>query len=105
MSCDTLDDLILGSAMGCSGNSHLKIWYLKIILVLECSSSQTCGYVQSEPLFIGISRRAMNVRPTAFFYIKCSLTSSQVQEFYEQAADGYESSSILLVSQVYHPIL
>lgn len=53
----------------------------------------------SEPLFIGISRRVLNVRPTAFYFIKCALSSSQVQAYYLRAADGFESSHLLLVPQ------
>lgn len=56
--------------------------------------------LQSEPLFIGISRRVLNVRPTAFYFIKCALSSSQVQAYYLRAADGFESSHLLLVPQV-----
>ncbi|KAG0583054.1 hypothetical protein M758_3G107600 [Ceratodon purpureus] len=52
-----------------------------------------------EPLFIGISRRVVNVRPTAFFFIKCTLSSSQVAEYYQRAADSFESSHLLMVPQ------
>lgn len=55
---------------------------------------------QNEPLFIGISRRVVNVRPTAFFFIKCALLSPQVLEYYQRAADRFESSQLLLVPQV-----
>lgn len=53
----------------------------------------------NEPLFIGISRRVVNVRPTAFFFIKCSLSSAQVAEHYQRAADRFESSQLLMVPQ------
>ncbi|KAK9055401.1 hypothetical protein SSX86_026484 [Deinandra increscens subsp. villosa] len=48
----------------------------------------------SEPLLIGISRRVLNARPAAFFFIKCSLQSTQVQQFYSSAQDGYESTKL-----------
>ncbi|XP_076905658.1 nudix hydrolase 9-like [Bidens hawaiensis] len=51
----------------------------------------------SEPLFIGISRRVMNVRPVAFFFIKCNLQSTQVQELYSSAQDGYESTKLYTI--------
>ncbi|KAG8387773.1 hypothetical protein BUALT_Bualt02G0056100 [Buddleja alternifolia] len=44
-----------------------------------------------KPVFIGISQRVLNVRPTAFFFIKCSLQSKEIQELYHSAQDGYES--------------
>ncbi|KAH8933960.1 hypothetical protein BDL97_18G059000 [Sphagnum fallax] len=50
-----------------------------------------------EPLFIGISQRLINVRPTAFFYVKCTISSSQVQEFYQCATDGFESTHLLAI--------
>jgi 8-oxo-dGTP pyrophosphatase MutT (NUDIX family) len=53
----------------------------------------------NEPLFIGISRRVVNMRPTAFFFIKCALSSSQVLEYYQRAADRFESTNLLLVPQ------
>ncbi|KAK7312513.1 hypothetical protein VNO77_36422 [Canavalia gladiata] len=51
----------------------------------------------SIPAFIGISRRDLNVRPTAFFFIKCSLDSKEVQQFYSNAQDGYESTQLYAV--------
>eukprot|EP01018_Ginkgo_biloba_P020717 Gb_29193 [translate_table: standard] len=51
----------------------------------------------SDPIFIGISRRVMNVRPTAFFYIKCSLPSLDIQNLYLKAKDGYESTQLCTV--------
>ncbi|KAJ0788066.1 putative NUDIX hydrolase domain-containing protein [Helianthus annuus] len=51
----------------------------------------------SEPLLIGISRRVLNVRPTAFFFIKCNLQSTQVQELYSSAQDGYESTKLYTI--------
>jgi 8-oxo-dGTP pyrophosphatase MutT (NUDIX family) len=53
-----------------------------------------------EPLFIGISQRLINVRPTAFFYVKCTISSSQVQEFYQCATDGFESTHLLAIPKV-----
>ncbi|KAK9123609.1 hypothetical protein Sjap_013211 [Stephania japonica] len=50
------------------------------------------------PVFIGISRRELNVRPTAFFFIKCTLDSKEVQELYSNAQDGYESTQLYTVS-------
>ncbi|GAB2286027.1 Nudix hydrolase 9 [Dionaea muscipula] len=52
----------------------------------------------SDPVFIGISRRELNVRPTAFFFIKCSLHSNKVQELYCSAQDGFESTQLYAVS-------
>ncbi|KAH9326406.1 hypothetical protein KI387_006584, partial [Taxus chinensis] len=51
----------------------------------------------SDPIFIGISRRETNVRPTAFFYIKCNLNSSDIQSLYSKAKDGYESTELCIV--------
>ncbi|XP_057449209.1 nudix hydrolase 9-like isoform X1 [Lotus japonicus] len=48
----------------------------------------------SNPAFIGISRRDLNVRPAAFFFIKCNLDSKEVQQFYSSAQDGYESTQL-----------
>lgn len=52
------------------------------------------------PLFIGISRRRLNVRPAAFFFIKCSLQSNEIQQLYSTAQDGYESTKLYTVSTV-----
>lgn len=54
----------------------------------------------SIPAFIGISRRNLNVRPTAFFFIKCSLDSKEVQQFYSSAQDGYESTQLYAVPMI-----
>lgn len=56
--------------------------------------------MQSIPAFIGISRRDLNVRPAAFFFIKCNLDSKEVQQFYSSALDGYESTQLYSVSMV-----
>lgn len=56
--------------------------------------------MQCDPLFIGISRRDLNVRPTAFFYIKCSLGSEEIRQLYSRAQDGYESTDLYTVSKV-----
>lgn len=52
-----------------------------------------------EPLFIGVSRRDQNVRPTAFFYVKCNLDSKEVFQLYSRAQDGYESTHLHTVSK------
>ncbi|XP_030967627.1 nudix hydrolase 9 isoform X3 [Quercus lobata] len=49
-------------------------------------------------VFLGISRRELNVRPTAFFSIKCSLESKEIQQLYLSAQDGYESTQLYAVS-------
>ncbi|XP_010541391.1 PREDICTED: nudix hydrolase 9 isoform X2 [Tarenaya hassleriana] len=52
----------------------------------------------SSPLFMGISSRELNVRPAAFFFIKCSLNSEEIQRLYTSAEDGYESTQLHTVS-------
>ncbi|XP_055834029.1 nudix hydrolase 9 isoform X2 [Solanum dulcamara] len=52
----------------------------------------------SSPIFIGISRRVLNVRPTAFFFIKCNLLSDEIQQLYSSAQDGFESTQLYAVS-------
>ncbi|KAL9268112.1 Nudix hydrolase 9-like protein [Drosera capensis] len=52
----------------------------------------------NDPVFIGISRRELNVRPTAFFFIECSLHSKDIQELYCSAQDGFESTQLYAVS-------
>ncbi|KAJ8551795.1 hypothetical protein K7X08_028238 [Anisodus acutangulus] len=52
----------------------------------------------SSPIFIGISRRVLNVRPTAFFFIKCNLKSDEIQQLYSSAQDGFESTQLYAVS-------
>lgn len=49
------------------------------------------------PVFIGISRRELNVRPAAFFFMKCSLESVEIQDLYTNAQDGYESTQLYTV--------
>ncbi|KAL3518268.1 hypothetical protein ACH5RR_020857 [Cinchona calisaya] len=56
------------------------------------------GDAISYPVFIGISRRVFNVRPTAFFFMTCSLESMEVQQLYRSAVDGYESTQLYAVS-------
>ncbi|EXC35080.1 Nudix hydrolase 9 [Morus notabilis] len=51
-----------------------------------------------EPVFIGVSRRELNVRPTAFFFIKCTLESEEIQKLYSNAQDGFESTHLYAVS-------
>ncbi|KAJ8768774.1 hypothetical protein K2173_023678 [Erythroxylum novogranatense] len=50
------------------------------------------------PLFIGLSRRVLNVRPTAFFFIKCTLPSKDIQQLYSSAQDSYESTLLYTVT-------
>ncbi|XP_039828289.1 nudix hydrolase 9-like isoform X2 [Panicum virgatum] len=52
----------------------------------------------TDPVFIGVSRREMNVRPTAFFFTKCNIDSIGVNELYSRAQDGYESTKLYAVS-------
>ncbi|KAK1264836.1 Nudix hydrolase 9 [Acorus gramineus] len=52
----------------------------------------------TEPIFIGISRRELNVRPAAFFFCKCNLNSDEIQQLYSKAQDGYESTQLYAVS-------
>ncbi|TVU18193.1 hypothetical protein EJB05_34273 [Eragrostis curvula] len=52
----------------------------------------------TDPVFIGVSRREMNVRPTAFFFTKCGIDSSGVNELYSRAQDGFESTKLYAVS-------
>ncbi|XP_078447057.1 nudix hydrolase homolog 9 isoform X2 [Wolffia australiana] len=52
-----------------------------------------------EPQFIGISQRLLNVRPTAFFFLRCNLHSGEVEEFYSKAQDGFESTQLYAMSR------
>ncbi|CAH9073025.1 unnamed protein product [Cuscuta europaea] len=52
----------------------------------------------SAPIFIGVSQRLMNVRPTAFFFIKCNLQAKEIQNLYSDAEDSFESTQLLMVS-------
>uniref|UniRef100_A0A452XQB2 Uncharacterized protein n=2 Tax=Aegilops tauschii subsp. strangulata TaxID=200361 RepID=A0A452XQB2_AEGTS len=54
--------------------------------------------LQTEPILIGVSRRETNVRPAAFFYMRCNIDSSAITELYARAQDGYESTKIYAVS-------
>ncbi|KAK8641557.1 hypothetical protein V6N13_010954 [Hibiscus sabdariffa] len=54
----------------------------------------------SDPLFIGISRRVLNVRPAIFFFIKCSLESKEIHQLYSKAQDGYESTQLYTLSMI-----
>ena len=56
--------------------------------------------MQSEPVLIGVSRRELNVRPTIFFFIKCSLESKEIQALYSSAQDSFESTQLYAVSMV-----
>jgi len=52
----------------------------------------------TDPVFIGVSCREMNVRPTAFFLTKCDIDSTGINELYSKAQDGYESTKLYAVS-------
>ncbi|KAF6987592.1 hypothetical protein CFC21_005217 [Triticum aestivum] len=52
----------------------------------------------TEPILIGVSQRETNVRPAAFFYMRCNIDSSAVTELYARAQDGYESTKLYAVS-------
>ncbi|RVW66063.1 Nudix hydrolase 9 [Vitis vinifera] len=52
------------------------------------------------PVLIGVSCRVLNVRPAAFFFIKCNLHSKEIQQLYSTAQDGYESTHLYTVSRV-----
>ncbi|KAK4851162.1 hypothetical protein QYF36_012878 [Acer negundo] len=52
------------------------------------------------PLFIGVSCRQLNVRPAAFFFIKCNLQSEEIQQLYSSAQDGFESTQLYTVSMI-----
>ncbi|RAL46122.1 hypothetical protein DM860_006276 [Cuscuta australis] len=52
----------------------------------------------STPIFIGISQRVLNVRPTAFFFIKCNLPAKEIQDMYSGAEDSFESTQLQAVS-------
>ena len=66
-----------------------KVPDLNLLILMQCN-----------PVFIGISRRELNVRPAAFFSIKCSLESKEIQQLYLNAQDGYESTQLYAVSLV-----
>ncbi|XP_042052150.1 nudix hydrolase 9 isoform X2 [Salvia splendens] len=53
-----------------------------------------------KPIFIGISQRALNVRPTAFFFIKCSLKSEEIHKCYSSAEDSYESTQLYTMPMI-----
>lgn len=53
----------------------------------------------TDPVFIGISRRELNVRPTAFFFLKCNMLSEDIYKLYSSAQDGYESTQLYTVSR------
>lgn len=56
--------------------------------------------MQCNPVLIGVSCRVLNVRPAAFFFIKCNLHSKEIQQLYSTAQDGYESTHLYTVSRV-----
>ncbi|KAJ8751355.1 hypothetical protein K2173_016549 [Erythroxylum novogranatense] len=49
-------------------------------------------------LFIGVTRRVLNVRPVAFFFVKCNLPSKDIQQLYSSAQDGFESTQLYTVT-------
>ncbi|TQD84756.1 hypothetical protein C1H46_029682 [Malus baccata] len=51
----------------------------------------------SEQVFIGISRKELNVRPAAFFFMKCNCSSKEIQELYSSAQDSFESTQLFTV--------
>ncbi|XP_026427823.1 nudix hydrolase 9-like [Papaver somniferum] len=53
----------------------------------------------SNAVLIGISQRGLNVRPTAFFHMKCNLESKEIHQLYSSAQDGYESTQLYTVSR------
>lgn len=53
-----------------------------------------------KPVFIGISRRELNVRPAAFFFIKCNIDSKEIKKLYSTAEDGFESTQLYTVSMI-----
>nr|XP_010937730.1 nudix hydrolase 9 isoform X1 [Elaeis guineensis] len=53
----------------------------------------------TDPVFIGISCREMNVRPTAFFFLKCNMESKEIYQVYSRAQDGFESTQLYTVSR------
>ncbi|MQM12343.1 hypothetical protein Taro_045265, partial [Colocasia esculenta] len=67
------------------------------LAVLMLTSLQ--ANVQTHPVFIGISLRELNVRPTAFFFLKCNLESEEVHKLYSSAQDGYESTQLYAMSK------
>ncbi|KAK4780542.1 hypothetical protein SAY87_016648 [Trapa incisa] len=54
----------------------------------------------SNPQFIGISRRRLNVRPAAFFFMKCSLSAEEIQKCYSTAQDGFESTQLYTMTLI-----
>ncbi|XP_044983565.1 nudix hydrolase 9 isoform X2 [Hordeum vulgare subsp. vulgare] len=52
----------------------------------------------TEPILIGVSQRETNVRPAAFFYMRCNIDSGAITELYARAQDGYESTKLCAVS-------
>lgn len=64
-------------------------------------------FFQGNPLFLGVSRRLLNVRPAAFFFIKCNLPSEEIRKLYSNAQDGFESTqlySLSMVSEIPNPL-
>eukprot|EP00250_Pteridium_aquilinum_P004504 c14704_g1_i1 orf=104-997(+) len=53
----------------------------------------------SNPIFIGVSRRVLHARPTAFFFVKCTLSISDVLQFYKHAHHKFESTQLLGITK------
>ncbi|KAI5071661.1 hypothetical protein GOP47_0013912 [Adiantum capillus-veneris] len=53
----------------------------------------------SKPLLLGVSRRVLNARPTAFFFVKCALSSPDILQFYKHAEHKFESTQLLSISK------
>lgn len=63
-------------------------------------SDQCVFLIQSDPVFIGCSRRKQNVRPAAFFYVGSALSSAQVLHNYQHAEHTYESTALYTLTPV-----
>ncbi|KAI3996428.1 hypothetical protein MKX01_006918 [Papaver californicum] len=70
----------------------------EVVEEIGVPASSLISYTTYSAVFIGMSRRGLNVRPTAFF-MKCNLESKDIQQLYSSAQDGYESTQLYTVSQ------
>ncbi|KAG5535969.1 hypothetical protein RHGRI_023679 [Rhododendron griersonianum] len=64
----------------------------------KAEEKATCG-IQSD-CNCAIQTSLVNVRPAAFFFIKCNLQSKEILQFYSRAQDSYESTQLCTVSMV-----
>lgn len=79
---------------------YLQISNQSILLsVVKPDNPINCD-LQSVPIFIGISQRLENVRPTAFFFLRCDMQSNEIHDVYCHAQDGFESTKLYSVSKV-----